>query len=693
MKTDMQAFCQELSKELEPFGEELRQALSDLPPRKDFTQIDTHVLGLQEVQQRLSTLREKVSKQSTFLLIFGPLKSGKSTLMNALSGAYVSEVSSLPAYPALVYVKNGEQRRFEATDYEGGRRQFPDNVSMAEAIQRDHAHLADAIVAAENTGEAFDPQKHYPQAIRRMDIEVPAASLAESGSVLVDTPGLYSRMRFGYDQMTRDFRDTATCAIFVVKTDNLFFEKVFEEFEELLNCFSRIFLVANIDSSKQDLSPDGTLTPSLESLDPDKIIDSFRSLSMSATLSGAIENGQLKIYPIDLQKAATRTLSKHAERASEVTGEEAAMTGGRDDGFDEFVDDLTGYLNSSDYFQDFKHDSLRLAQDLSEEAGQLVTGDAVAELRTASREELERERARLAELRKLEQQNWEHAFNALQDTKGRLLEELTEHHNAEQLEKSCQEQLLTWMDSEESWNELLARLNPEIEQESERQSSLLLEHLREKLKGEHAGAEFTETQLAALHNAGLQVDKVLDGCLQELGTGTHAVTPQLEVTTEAIPITRTMGDYLKFRSRSRVWQQVFGDDGSRNVESTVKKARLGNDSLEKLHAIARDAVSRQMPELLQRYADGLADAHVSKCVTALKQKISELKTATETSIVPLESTLQFCERAQQVFDRIKASSTRFSHELGELQSQLDLDQAAANEDEDKPRVSEAVAED
>lgn len=679
MKTDMQAFCQELSKELEPFGEELRQALSDLPLRKDFTKIDSHVLGLQEVQQRLSTLREKVSKQSTFLLIFGPLKSGKSTLMNALSGAYVSEVSSLPAYPALVYVKNGEQRRFEATDYEGGRRQFPDNVSMAEAIQSDHAHLADAIVAAENTGEAFDPQKHYPQAIRRMDIEVPAASLAESGSVLVDTPGLYSRMRFGYDQMTRDFRDTAACAIFVVKTDNLFFEKVFEEFEDLLKCFSRIFLVANIDSSKQDLNPDGTLKPSLESLDPDKIIDSFRSLSMSATLSGAIKNGQLKIYPIDLQKAATRILFKGADGVSDTAVDDAAVTGTRNDGFDEFVDDLTGYLNSSDYFQDFKHDSLRLAQDLSENAAQLVTNDAVVTLRRDTREQLEHERARLAALQNLEQQKWEHAFNTLQATKSALLEESTEQHNAEQLENSCQQQLSAWMDSDESWNELLARLNPEIEQESMRQSSLLLEQLREQLTGEHAGAEFTEAQLAAFRDAGLQVDKVLDGCLQDLGTGTLAVTPQLEVTTENIPITRTMGDYLKFRSRSRVWQQVFGDDGSRNVEPHVKKARLGNDSREKLHALARDAVSRQMPELLQRYADELADAHASKCVAALEQKIAELKTATETSIAPLESALQFCERAQAVFDRIKASSARFNHELSAFQSRLDLEQAAASE--------------
>src|SRR5690606_29661416 len=108
----------------------------------------------------------KISGQQAFLLIFGPLKSGKSTLMNAISGAYVSEVSSLPAYPALVYVKNGEQTRFQATTYEGQKRSFHDNVEMSEAVQQDHTRLAEAIVGVEREGGEFDPKQHYPQAIR-----------------------------------------------------------------------------------------------------------------------------------------------------------------------------------------------------------------------------------------------------------------------------------------------------------------------------------------------------------------------------------------------------------------------------------------------------------------------------------------------------------------------------------------------
>ena len=72
--------------------------------------------------------------------------------------------------------------------------------------------------------------------------------------ILVDTPGLYSRMNFGYDVLTREFRDGAACAVFVVKTDNLFLEQVFAEFNQLLGLFSRIFIVVNVDSGKRDLA-------------------------------------------------------------------------------------------------------------------------------------------------------------------------------------------------------------------------------------------------------------------------------------------------------------------------------------------------------------------------------------------------------------------------------------------------------
>src|SRR5690606_21895934 len=145
--------------------------------------------------------------------------------------------------------------------------------------------------------EPFDPAVHMPHAIRRIDVKVAIEDLVQSKAVLVDTPGLYTRMRFGYDRMTRDFRDSAACAIFIVKTDNLFLEQVFDEFGDLLELFSRIFLIVNVDSTKKDLRPDGTLAPSLEQRDPHAVIHAFEHLAMTPPLQRAVEEGRLNIYP------------------------------------------------------------------------------------------------------------------------------------------------------------------------------------------------------------------------------------------------------------------------------------------------------------------------------------------------------------------------------------------------------------
>src|SRR5262249_25732373 len=140
---------------------------------------------------------------------------------------------------------------------------------------------------------------------------LPVQSLAESGTVLVDTPGLYSRMKFGYDVLAREFRNSASCAVFVVKTDNLFLEQVFAEFNQLLGLFSRIFLVINVDSKKRDLQADGRLWPSAESEHPEQIIEAFKTLSMAGPLRQAYKDGRLRIHAVDLLGAASSFLARN----------------------------------------------------------------------------------------------------------------------------------------------------------------------------------------------------------------------------------------------------------------------------------------------------------------------------------------------------------------------------------------------
>lgn len=672
MKTDLNTFCTQLSSELKPFVEGVRVALSDMPTREDVEETGAARQKLNEAERGLSGLWDKVEGQRTFLLIFGPLKSGKSTLMNALAGAYVSEVSSLPAYPALVYVKDGPKRRFVTVDYEGKKKEFANNLALAEAIEGDHLRLAEALVEAENRGEAFEPEKHCPQAVYRMDIEVPAAHLAESGTVLVDTPGLYSRMRFGYDQMTRDFRDTASCAVFVVKTDNLFFEKVFEEFEELLKSFSRVFLVSNIDSSKKDLQPDGSLEASLESRDPDKIVDAFRSLSMSASVQGAIDDGRLKIYPIDLLQAASRTLSQASGGApNEPQEDDGSALEDRDDGFDEFVTDLTGYLNSADYLHDFVTDTLRQAEDLTAQVENVASGPESSELGLSLqhvRLELEQQSERTLALKALEAEAWSDAFHPLRTSCGRLVDELAKQGDGD-FDSASNEHLTAWMESDESWNALLrGRLQPGFEEACRRDAALVLERLLETMAGSDAGAEFSPEQLERLRAADLPWEDALSAQLAKFGAGRQPAVPELEVDSEEIPLNRTMGDLLMLRGRSRVREEVFGDGGNASISASVKHKRLYGEGLEALRAALKDIGTRTLGELRRAYADDIVSAHIQNCTEALEQLVKEHGDRLRDQTADTRTRLERREHAQAVLERVRTDTARLDGELGRLRT-------------------------
>lgn len=316
IRVQLEAFCKRFTTELKPFNEALAECTRVLREATDKGRVQAILKNLQDNQHRLKILLDRAQQQHSYLVIFGPLKSGKSTLMNAISGAYVSEVSSLPAYPCLVYVREGDSRGFSTTAFNGDRHEYATRRELQGTLERAHADLAKRIREAEEQERPFNPAQDFDAAIRRIDFTMPAPYLRESGTILVDTPGLYTKMKYNYGQLTRDFRNNAACAVFVVKTDNLFFEPVFEEFTDLLEVFSRVFLVVNIDSSKRDLGPDGKLEPALEQHDPQRIIEAFENLTVNAQIRSAIEAGRLRIYMIDLLQAGAKSLQEGAETES-----------------------------------------------------------------------------------------------------------------------------------------------------------------------------------------------------------------------------------------------------------------------------------------------------------------------------------------------------------------------------------------
>lgn len=634
MRTLLSQFCEAFDSSVRPLLDPLKRATETLAQHGQREHVREILPALQDVAHQFGVLADKVAAQQAYVLIFGPLKSGKSTLMNAMAAAYVSEVTSLPAYPCMVYVSDASAREFVVTRYDGRQETLHDPAALRMLVARAHTELAEEIRRVEARGEEFDPGLHFPGAIRRVDVRVPAGDLAESGSVLVDTPGLYSRMKFGYDRMTREFRNAAACAIFVVKTDNLFLEQVFEEFQSLLELFSRIFLVVNLDSGKRDLRPDGTLVPSLESADPIRIVEAFENLSMSQPLKAALDEGRLQIYPVDLMRAASRRLSSalHAtdRKASARLPEEEldAARQGQEADFDGFMGDLTDYLNSTDYLVAFLGDSLRRALALIGETEASCAHRAVQSMRnelTRLEDEKARSEARGAALTRLADFDWHEALGGLkQDLLG-----VGQRESASVAAKNARElstALDRWFTTDASLQNLVdAGVQPILENTQRALALAVHKALSDHVANGATAVRLPQGLARDLVTADLSFGQFGRAALEHVDPvrGVKVEVPPLLI--DEFPVKKTIWDWVLFRSQASVRRRLFGpsDKPALRIPRDVKAKRLGAPTRQAMERALSEYQESHVPAQLDRIALRIHEAYAKALTRALSERIEE----------------------------------------------------------------------
>ena len=702
MRTLLSRFCEEFNGVLRPVLKPLERAAEMLGEAGPETPGREIVPQLVDIRHQIETLADKVEAQQAYVIIFGPLKSGKSTLMNAVSAAYVSEVTSLPAYPCMVYVSHADEVSFKVHRYNGTFELHKDPAALHMQVNRAHGELAEhirrveSIHPDEDDGERveFDPVVHYTDAIRRVDVKVPAGHLSQSGAVLVDTPGLYSRMKFGYDRMTREFRNAAACAIFVVKSDNLFLEQVFAEFNQLLELFSRIFLVVNLDTGKVDLRPDGSLEPSLERRDPLRIIEAFENLAMSAPLKEAAEQGRLRIYPVDLLRAASERL-RHPDRpveepAPRQSDDEAAYEG--QSNFDAFLGDLTDYLNSTEYLVAFLGDSLRQGSTFLGELRELCGQPAVDLLREAlenleAKEVVQRER--LAALDRLAAYDWATPFGALQeDIRAECdadAEEVTEKTRA--LLHAAVE---AWFQDDTSLHTLLVEgLAPILSSYRDEAAKTLSGALRARVDKGEAGVlvphAVSEDLVATAVHLGQFGSEALEHV--RLDSREPAVAPPISA--EQIPVKRGFWDWILFRSQATVRRRLLGSAArpDQRVPRALKQRRLGHFGKDAmftaLEASRREFFERvhqlQRARILGEYSSLTTEALQNR-FQAEREIVGDVRRELEQQMKRLRKVLNHVTTLQAETDRAIASIDELSASYGQTDPALlaqPLDEADA----------------
>lgn len=732
MKTELRDFCIEYADMTAPLSTELAHLIGRIDTNgKDGVLGDTRN-RLADAQHRLKILTDRLERQQTYLLIFGPLKSGKSTLMNAISAAYVSEVSSLPAYPCLVYARHDEEPSMSATTYGGQVREVASKDALQQLVEQEHRRLAAKLQEVEERGEDFDPQQHFPEALRRIDIGLPAAELTKSGIVLVDTPGLYTRMNFGYDLMTRDFRDTAACAVFVVKTENLFLEQVFAEFNELLEIFSRVFLVVNIDAGKKDLAPDGSLCPSVESETPQRIVDAFESLSMDAPLRQAHESGRLRIYPIDLLGTAAERLAAplaplpvdapppagvpsdntqtadssepddtaddaspgEAEAAAVVAPPDAMPDNEANDSFQLFLNDLSDYLNSSDYLTEFKLDSVHQGELVAGELHNAVTGGTVQALRPAidaRKQELRDIKTRLDAVGTAGRVDWNAAFQPATDDVSTAVRDQVKSISG-RLRQELETALDAWFESDESLAELRdTRFAGLLETEVRQAVTAAREAVQARFGGNDAGATLDGSVAVALNTIGIALGDLARDLPDTVGEGLDVDLPAFALNIDEIPVRRSFLDYLLFRGPGTVRRRLCGNDGENAMSMKHKTRRLGTAARDYLAEQARTVAERDLVTGLCACVDDVISRHAGALRTSMDRRLKEINTDLLRQRAEAERAQADLAALQQLSNALAGSVEGFQAKLSDLREAHVPVPAATEEPEAKAPENETEA--
>ena len=663
MKTNISEFCTEFSEVLFPLAESLGDAVHMLEDVGEES-LAPLTMTFSNVRHRLEALVNKVQGQEAYVLLFGPLKSGKSTLLNAISAGYVSEVTSLPAYPCMVNMKYGEEPKYSVIRYSGRKDQVDTPDELKKLLEQSHRTLSERVRAIEDFGEEFDPIVHLPSAIRRVQVELPVENLRESGTVLVDTPGLYSKMKFGYDAMTQDFRDSAACAVFVVKTDNLFLEQVFDDFNDLLDQFSRVFVVVNIDSGKQDLCPDGTLTPSMESIDPDQIVKAFESLTMSAPLRRAAEGGRLHLYPIDLCSAAARRLRNGGRPADEAED-------GEPDRFDVFLKDLLDYLNSTDYLLEFMADSIRQSQKLTEEivgacesepAEAIRRGQADVHRRMETLEQTRASASRAVDV------DWAARFSELRSAQ-RQAREKSRSELRDQLAERAAQAVDAWYAGDGSLAALREQeLLPRISEAAASYRERVRKQLESVAASPRMGLSLPDEIEADIRAIEIDLDEVGARVLKELpAAGEEKVPVQLSL--DRIPIRRRLWDKLLFRSPSSLRRKLFGPPESqdRPVPPGAKSRILGPEARESMLKLVETACDRLFDQAERQHGEGPMRAFTDGCVKAVASQLTGKERQLARDMKEAEATAEKLGRLESTFRQLGEVAGDVQTSVGEME--------------------------
>ncbi|MSR61283.1 MAG: hypothetical protein EXS08_02385 [Planctomycetes bacterium] len=622
-QSELALFAQSFQRALAPLAAALRQASEVLRARSTQLELpfasDDLAAQLAALEGELQALLARVAAERATLFVFGPAKSGKSTLLDALTAARVSEVSILPGYPCVRVTRHASEQSALLARFDGQSELVPDPSALALVLQRAHVELCAAVRAVQDRGEPFDAARHLPQALRRSERALCAPLLERSALELVECPPVHGALFPSYAAQLVGEPERARAAVFVVRAAQLCDAATFDGIEDLLAAFERLILVLNLDDRSRELSRAGELVAGPEREDPARLLAAFEELTTSAPLARALHSGRVPVLALDLLEAARARLSG---------AEDAPVAGAaRRSRLGDLLRELGGVLDVHELLHALETSALRRARELLAEARELAATGGLSELhprRSAAAQEraaLERVVLALERLQAREASLWaaEELFEGL---RAQLASALGARAAAlaQELRAPLARAIEDWFSDGTSLAALMqAALAPRLEAARGELARTAERALRSAL------AQTSEAGLSLAARTDLVEARVALADLLRPRAGAEGAlvaraSPALRVLdVSSIPVRPRLGQRLVFRAEDEVRRALLGSPESpeRALSSEDKARRLGAEARAALQRSAAERAEAILAEEARALAQHLAQGALAGFVEEL----------------------------------------------------------------------------
>ncbi len=194
-----------------------------------------------ELREGYADLYPRTKRPEVTALVLGPLKAGKSTLLNVLARTpHISQISQLPAYPCFIEVRNLERDK-NGHPVEEPRSIFyrRGNTPAEELSHGEGIKLLDSLLD-DFIRDGRRAVIEYERVVQKVDLP---SGVSGVELTLVDSPGLFFDRRVddtffgdsadeeglpttGYSDVSNILYDVADVVIFVLRPEQLFFHNV-----------------------------------------------------------------------------------------------------------------------------------------------------------------------------------------------------------------------------------------------------------------------------------------------------------------------------------------------------------------------------------------------------------------------------------------------------------------------------------